>query len=75
MRCGRSWPSAPGEAANVIEGTAEPVALPALEVQSEPTLGPAPAARRRLDLDHGHLRPRETNLPFWGTGNGAPAPI
>jgi len=27
--------------------------------------------RRRLDLDHGHLRPR-TNLTFWGTGNGGP---
>jgi hypothetical protein len=31
----------------VIEGTAEPVALPALEVQSEPTLGPAPGREAR----------------------------
>ena len=33
-----AWPLAAraGEAANVIEGTAEPVALPAPEVQSEP---------------------------------------
>jgi hypothetical protein len=34
-----------GEAANVIEGTAEPVALPAPEAQSEPT--PAPKPRNR----------------------------
>ena len=33
-----------GEASNVIEGTAEPVALPAPEAQSEPT--PAPKLPR-----------------------------
>ena len=41
-----------GEAANVIEGTAEPVALPAPEAQSEPySRAQAPAQPNRLRIE------------------------
>ena len=46
MRCVSFVAKRAGEAANVIEGTAEAVALPAPEAQSEPTPAPKPPRNR-----------------------------